>query len=76
MQRGDFKAARDWFAREVRRADYNAEFQFWLALAHYRLGDVDAARKHLALAMQHSTSRDARDLYAAKLGWLESHRRQ
>ena len=37
------------FEKEVARADYQAEFHFWLALANFKLGDVEPARKHLAL---------------------------
>ncbi len=73
MKRGDYRAARDLFAREVARADYNAEFHFWLALANYRLGDLAAARRQLAQARDNSTSRPDRDLYAAKLAWLRSY---
>lgn len=72
MQRQDFATARDWFAREVSRASYHHEFQYWLGLAHYRLGDMPLARKHLGLARDHSTTRGERDLYAAKLAWLQS----
>ena len=39
--KGDFAAARDLFAREVRRADYNPEFQFWLGVANFSLGDIE-----------------------------------
>jgi tetratricopeptide (TPR) repeat protein len=76
MQRGEFKTARELFAREVDRASYNADFQYWLGLAEFRLGDLESARKHLALAMESSATRDERDLYAAKLAWLRSYRRQ
>jgi tetratricopeptide (TPR) repeat protein len=76
MKRGDYAAARDLFAREIDRAHDNAEFQYWLALAEFRLGDTDSARRHLALAMENSATRDQRDLYAAKLAWLRSYRRQ
>jgi tetratricopeptide (TPR) repeat protein len=54
MQKEDYKTARDLFAREVERAEYYHEFHFWLGLANYRLGDIAAARKQLALAMEHS----------------------
>jgi tetratricopeptide (TPR) repeat protein len=40
MKRDDFETARALFAKEVARADYNAEFHYWLGLAHFRLGDV------------------------------------
>jgi Tfp pilus assembly protein PilF len=76
MDRGEYRTARELFAREVDRASYNAEFQYWLGLADFRLGDLESARKHLALAMESSATRDERDLYAAKLAWLRSYRRQ
>ncbi len=74
MERNDYAAARELFAREVARADYNHEFHFWLGVADWRLGDVAAARKQLALAMAGSTTRRQHDLYAAKLAWLQLQR--
>jgi tetratricopeptide (TPR) repeat protein len=76
MEKGDYRAARDLFAREVDRASYNADFQYWLGLAEFRLGDVESARRHLALASENSATRDQRDLYAAKLAWLRAWHRQ
>jgi tetratricopeptide (TPR) repeat protein len=73
MKQHDFRAARDHFAREVARADYYHEFHYWLGLANYQLGNVEQARRHLALALEASTTRNERDLYAAKLDWLRSH---
>ena len=73
MQRNDFAAARDLFAKEVERADYSHEFQFWLAVANFKLGDLDQAQKHLKLAIENSPGRRERDLYAAKLAWLRAH---
>ena len=73
MKRNDYRSARDYFAREVARADYYHEFHFWLGVADWELGDVDAARKHLKIAMSNSTSRGQHDLYAAKLAWLQAH---
>ena len=72
MQEGDFKAARDYFTREVDRDATYHEFQFWLAAAYLGLGDVKQARSHLTLAMQNSTTRGEHDLYAAKLDRLSS----
>jgi Flp pilus assembly protein TadD len=71
MQRKDFQQARDLFAQEVARADYQAEFHFWLALASYHLGELEPARKHLSLAVENSVSRREHDLYSAKLAWLK-----
>jgi tetratricopeptide (TPR) repeat protein len=74
MKSGDFKAARDLFAKEVDRDPYYHEFHFWLAVADFRLGDVERAQRQLALALENSTTRGERDLYAAKLAWLRAHR--
>ena len=74
-RRDDWRSARELFAREVARAD-NHEFHFWLGVADWRLGDEAAARRHLALAIDNSVTRGQHDLYAAKLAWLQAHRRQ
>ncbi|HYR33472.1 MAG TPA: tetratricopeptide repeat protein [Burkholderiales bacterium] len=74
MEAGDFKAARAAFAKEVRRAPEYHEFHFWLGLAELRLGNVDAARSELALALEYSTTRRDHDLYAAKLDRLSTRR--
>ncbi|HEX2543095.1 MAG TPA: tetratricopeptide repeat protein [Caldimonas sp.] len=72
MQRGDYRAARDLFAREVARAGHYHEFHFWLAVASAQLGDLAAARKHLALALENSTTSVQHELYAGKLARLKS----
>lgn len=73
MKKEDFRAARDLFAKEVARADYNHEFHFWLGVAHFRLGDIEQARRHLIRAMDSSATRGDHDLYAAKLDRLRSY---
>jgi Tfp pilus assembly protein PilF len=72
MRDGNYQAARDLFAREIDRAPYYHEFHFWLALALYKLGDVDRARKELALAMENSTTRRDLERYAAKLASIKA----
>jgi tetratricopeptide (TPR) repeat protein len=72
MRRGDFRAARDLFEKEVDRAPDYHEFHFWLALALANLGENDEARRHLALARDNSTTREDHDLYAAKLRRIRS----
>ena len=74
MRRGDFRAARDLFEKEVARAPDYHEFHFWLALALANLGENDEARRHLALAKDASTTREDHDLYAAKLRRINSAR--
>ena len=62
MGRGDYRAARDLFAREIDRDPYYHEFHFWMALALAKLGEPEKAKRHLALAMEHSTTRKDHDL--------------
>ena len=69
---GDNATARDLFAQEVARAPHYHEFRYWLAAAYARLGDAEAARRELALAMEYSATYRERDLYAAKLDRLRS----
>lgn len=71
---GDWKNARALFAKEVDRAPYYHEFHFWLAVALANLGEPEGARRHLALAMENSTTRRDHDLYAAKLQRIGSAR--
>lgn len=74
MRVGDFKAAKDLFAKEVERAPYYHEFHFWLAAAMFGRGEVEQARKEMTLAFSYSTTRNEQDLYAAKLARLKSAR--
>uniref|UniRef100_UPI00355A5231 tetratricopeptide repeat protein n=1 Tax=Piscinibacter sp. TaxID=1903157 RepID=UPI00355A5231 len=76
MRDGDYKTARDLFAKEIARAAYYHEFHFWLAIADFQLGDIRQARKHLTIAMENSTTRSDHDLYAAKLDRLRAYRVQ
>ena len=67
MRAGDYRRAQALFAREIdRKADYH-EFHFWLAAAHAGMGELPQAREQLNLAIQASTTRQDRELYAAKL---------
>jgi Tfp pilus assembly protein PilF len=72
MREGDMKTAKEELAREVKRAPDYHEFQFWLAVAYFNLGELDAARRHMEIAMKNSTTRRDQDLYAAKLDKLNS----
>jgi tetratricopeptide (TPR) repeat protein len=71
-QRGDWAEAKRQFERELARADYSAEVHFWMALANWHLGDYDAARRHLAQAVDNSTTGADRALYSAKLARLNA----
>ena len=75
MAAGDYRTARDAFEREIERSGHYHEFHFWLALAHYRLGEIEQARKQLALAMENSTTRQHQEIYAAKLAGLMCRKR-
>lgn len=68
---GDYAQARTQFAREVARAPYNDEFHFWLGVANFQLGEIDTAKKQLALARDNSLRSDTRARYSAKLAHLQ-----
>jgi tetratricopeptide (TPR) repeat protein len=70
MQKQDFRAAREHFAREAARGDGNHELHYWQALASFKLGDYETARRHLKLAVQASPTIKDRETYSAKLDWL------
>ena len=70
MRKGDFKTARELFQKEVDRDPYYHKFHFWLAAAYLHLGQLDDARRQLALAVETSTTRKEHALYAAKLDWI------
>ena len=63
-------AAKRLFMKEIDRAPYHHEFEFWLAKTYAEMNDLARAREHLARAMEVSTTRKAHDLYAAKLDRL------
>lgn len=76
LERGDYRAARDFFAKEIDRAAYYHEFHFWLAVAHLGLGETRQARKHMTLAMENSTTKSDHSLYAAKLDRIKTYHLQ
>jgi Tfp pilus assembly protein PilF len=76
MKEGRFADAKALFTKEIRRAAYQHEFHFWLGVANYQLGDTRQASKHIAQAVDHSTTQAYHDLYAAKLEWLKAQQRQ
>jgi Tfp pilus assembly protein PilF len=75
-RQGRFDAARRLFAKEVARAPYHHEFEYWLAVSYLQLNDTERARVHLERAMQASTTRKDHDLYAGKLDRLKALRTQ
>lgn len=75
MRRGDARAARALFAREVAHLGSYHELHFWLAQADWQLGDVADAAAQLTQAIDASLTRAQQQLYGAKLAWLrEQHR--
>jgi len=69
---GRIEAARRLFAKEVARAPYHHEFEFWLAITYYELNDLERAAVHMRRAKEISTTRKDQDLYAGKLERLKS----
>lgn len=66
------EAALALFTKEVDRAPYQHEFQFWLAITYLELHEPHRAAEHLSQAMEASTTRKDRALYAAKLDRLKA----
>src|SRR6266850_926484 len=72
LARGRLDDAYWWGRAALDRDPYYHEFQFWLGVANLRLGNIGEARKHLGLAVENSSTRGDRDLYAAKLEQIRS----
>jgi tetratricopeptide (TPR) repeat protein len=73
MERGEYRVASEFFAKEVKRADHSSEFHFWLGVAHFRLGEIAQARRQMALAVQNSDTREEQALYGTKLERLRAY---
>jgi len=71
-----YDVARRLFAKEVERAPYHHEFEYWLAVSYMELNDAERATLHLQRAMEVSTTRKDHDLYAGKLDRLKALRVQ
>ena len=76
LREGRAEAARRLFAKEVARAPYHHEFEYWLAVSYMQLNDAERATLHLSRAMEISTTRKDHDLYAGKLDRLKALRAQ
>jgi tetratricopeptide (TPR) repeat protein len=76
LREGRVETARRLFAKEVARAPYHHEFEYWLAVSYMELNDADRATIHLTRAMEISTTRKDHDLYAGKLDRLKALRAQ
>ncbi len=73
---GRYDAARRLFSKEVERAPYHHEFEYWLAVSYMQLNDAERATIHLKRAMEVSTTRKEHDLYTGKLDRLKALRTQ
>ena len=72
MARGAWAQARDLFGRELRLTGPSHELHFWLAQAHYRLGELGSAAQQLQQAASTSASPGQQARYAGKLAWLRA----
>ncbi len=73
MAAGDYAAAAQHFARELRAQPHQDEVHFWAAQAHWQLGDRARALRHLEQAHDNSDTRINQTRYAAKLDHLRAH---
>ena len=71
LARGDYDAASRLLKRELARMPYDDEVHFALGLVELQRGKPRDARRYVARALEHSTTRDRREIYAAKLDVLE-----
>jgi len=76
LHEGRYDVARRLFSKEVERAPYHHEFEYWLAVSYIQLNDAERATIHLKRAMDVSTTRKDHDLYAGKLDRLKALRTQ
>jgi hypothetical protein len=76
MAAGDYRQAREHFARELERQPYQHEVLFWAAQADWQLGDRGAAVRHLRQAMDYSPTIGSHQRYATKLDRLRAQRLQ
>lgn len=76
MKVKDYSKARDYFIQEIRRAELNAEFHYWLAIAYIGLNDLSSARKQLIIAKDHALTSKEQALYDAKLSEVHSRNRK
>ncbi|MEE8614926.1 MAG: tetratricopeptide repeat protein, partial [Roseateles sp.] len=76
MRMGAYEKARQLFRRELARDAYAPEFHFWLGLANYGLGDLAGAGAEISKALENSATTRDRELYGAKLAWLNEVRDQ
>jgi len=72
IQRMDYRAARDLFAREAARSGYSTEVSYWLGVSLYLLGEHEQARFSLKHALESGATRSDREFYSAKLARLKS----
>ena len=72
LREGRLDEARRLFAKEVQRAPYHHEFEYWLAVTYAAMNDPQRAAQHLQKAMDVSTTRKDHDLYAGKLDRLKA----
>lgn len=71
VARGDYEEATHLLRRELARMPHDDEVHFALGLVELQRGRLRDARRHVALALENSTTRDRREIYANKLAALE-----
>jgi Flp pilus assembly protein TadD len=66
----NYLIARSMFSKQIQRDAANDQSHYWLGVAYANLGDLKNARRELNLAVETSTTKSQRDIYAAKLAEL------
>lgn len=71
MNSANYAEAKALFTKELKREPEHHEVHFWLALAHYRLNELSAAKLHLSKAQEFGYTETDRKVYASKLNALQ-----
>ena len=67
MRNGDFALAKNFFSKEISDVPENPEFNFWLASALYKLGELEPAQNAMSNAIKYSANRQDTEIYTSKL---------
>lgn len=70
MNSANYAEAKTLFIKELKREPEHHEVHFWLALAHYRLNELNEAKIHMSKAQEFGYTETDKRVYASKLNAL------
>ncbi|MCL1137031.1 tetratricopeptide repeat protein [Shewanella pneumatophori] len=72
MAQQDYQSAKIYLNKFLKNTHYFHKAYYDLAKVYFQLGEPQQAKKAISLALTHSSSREDKDVYLAKLNWLTS----